>query len=79
MRLTRRKRCRHEMTDDERAKLAEARQARESAQRLLAETVERGPEVEHMVAWLKRARAENHFSQRIAHMLQNPGEESPWP
>lgn len=77
MRLKRRKR--HlELTEQEQAKLAEAEAARDEAVGVLAAAHRRTTEVESIVSWLHRARAQNHFSQRVRYLIEHPGEEPPW-
>lgn len=74
MRLKRRK-DQHELTDEEQAKLHEAQAGLTAARSALRDTKARDAEVESIVGWFTRARAENHFSQRIKYMLEQHAEE----
>lgn len=76
MRLKRRK-CHQQLTDQEKAGIAEAEAAEALANKALAKARGRTPEVESIVGWLHRARQENHFSQRVRYMIEHPGEEPP--
>ena len=76
MRQRRRKHCVPELTDEEKDKLQEARAAHEEAHGLLAESRARGAEIEAVTAWLRRARARNNFSERVALMLQQGRDQS---
>lgn len=74
MRLKRRK-CPSGLTDDEKTKLHEAQAGLKEARSALRDTNARDAEVESIVGWFTRARAENHFSQRIQYMLEHHTEE----
>lgn len=76
MRLKRRKRCKG-LTDEEQAKIDEAQAAANREQRVLTVTRRRSAEVAAIATWLHRARQEDHFGQRVQHMIENPGEDPP--
>lgn len=75
MRLMRRRRRTRGPTDEERTKLAEAYAARADAVGQLAKSRGRSAEVDSIVGWIARARAQNHFSQRVQYMIEHSREE----
>lgn len=66
MRLWRGRRARAEA----RTQSTDAQGAVDAARRVLADSEDRGPEVEALAAWLRRVRETNHFHERVARLLR---------